>query len=318
MNDSVRILKSIIDNVENVIVGKRYAVELAVISLICNGHVLIEDVPGVGKTSLVSALSKSLNASFRRIQFTPDVLPSDITGYSIYNQKTSDFEYRPGAIMSQIILADEINRTSPKTQASLLEVMEEYQVTVDGITYKVPKPFMVLATQNPVEYLGTYPLPEAQIDRFFMKISIGYPTNTEESYILSKFQLSNPLEKLLPVAESDDIIALQEDIKTVHVDKTLSNYIVDIVSQTRKHPDVALGASPRGSLSLFRASQAWAYYNERNYVLPDDIKKMVIPVLSHRLMLKQEAKLKKINPEEILNSIVARINIPVVSQHEAK
>lgn len=318
MNDSVRILKSIIDNVENVIVGKRYAVELAVISLICNGHVLIEDVPGVGKTSLVSALSKSLNASFRRIQFTPDVLPSDITGYSIYNQKTSDFEYRPGAIMSQIILADEINRTSPKTQASLLEVMEEYQVTVDGITYKVPKPFMVLATQNPVEYIGTYPLPEAQIDRFFMKISIGYPTNTEESYILSKFQLSNPLEKLLPVAESDDIIALQEDIKTVHVDKTLSNYIVDIVSQTRKHPDVALGASPRGSLSLFRASQAWAYYNERNYVLPDDIKKMVIPVLSHRLMLKQEAKLKKINPEEILNSIVARINIPVVSQHEAK
>lgn len=318
MNDSVRILKNIIDNVENVIVGKRYAIELAVISLICNGHVLIEDVPGVGKTSLVSALSKSLNASFRRIQFTPDVLPSDITGYSIYNQKTSDFEYRPGAIMSQIILADEINRTSPKTQASLLEVMEEYQVTVDGITYKVPRPFMVLATQNPVEYLGTYPLPEAQIDRFFMKISIGYPTNTEESYILSKFQLSNPLEKLLPVAESGDIIALQEEIKTVHVDKTLSNYIVDIVSQTRKHPDVALGSSPRGSLSLFRASQAWAFYNGRNYVLPDDIKKMVIPVLSHRLMLKQEAKLKKINPEEILNTIIARINVPVVSQHEAK
>lgn len=318
MNDSVRILKNIIDNVENVIVGKRYAIELAVISLICNGHVLIEDVPGVGKTSLVSALSKSLNASFRRIQFTPDVLPSDITGYSIYNQKTSDFEYRPGAIMSQIILADEINRTSPKTQASLLEVMEEYQVTVDGITYKVPRPFMVLATQNPVEYLGTYPLPEAQIDRFFMKISIGYPTNKEESYILSKFQLSNPLENLLPVAESSDIIALQEEIKTVHVDKTLSNYIVDIVSQTRKHPDVALGSSPRGSLSLFRASQAWAFYNGRNYVLPDDIKKMVIPVLSHRLMLKQEAKLKKINPEEILNTIVGRINVPVVSQHETK
>jgi len=318
MNDSVRILKNIIDNVENVIVGKRYAIELALISLICNGHVLIEDVPGVGKTSLVSALSKSLNASFRRIQFTPDVLPSDITGYSIYNQKTSDFEYRPGAIMSQIILADEINRTSPKTQASLLEVMEEYQVTVDGVTYKVPRPFMVLATQNPVEYLGTYPLPEAQIDRFFMKISIGYPTNAEESYILSRFQLSNPLENLHPVAESSDIIALQEEIKNVYVDKSLSNYIVDIVSQTRKHPDVALGSSPRGSLSLFRASQAWAFYNGRNYVLPDDIKKMVIPVLSHRLMLKQEAKLKKINPEEILNTIVARINVPVVSQHETK
>lgn len=318
MNESVRILKNIINNVENVIVGKRYAVELAVISLICNGHVLIEDVPGVGKTSLVSAIAKSINASFRRIQFTPDVLPSDITGFSIYNQKICEFEYRPGAIMSQIILADEINRTSPKTQASLLEVMEEYQVTVDGITYKVPKPFMVLATQNPVEYLGTYPLPEAQIDRFFMKISIGYPTNVEESYILSKFQFSNPLEKLLPVAESNDIAALQEEVKNVHMDGSLSNYIVDIVSQTRKHPDVTLGSSPRGSLSLFRASQAWAFYNERDYVLPDDIKKMVNPVLSHRLMLKQEAKLKKITPEEILNSIVGRINVPVVSQNETK
>ena len=318
MNDSVRILKNIIDNVENVIVGKRNAVELAVISLVCNGHVLIEDVPGVGKTSLVSALAKSVNASFRRIQFTPDVLPSDITGFSIYNQKTCEFEFRPGAIMSQIILADEINRTSPKTQASLLEVMEEYQVTVDGVTYKVPKPFMVLATQNPVEYLGTYPLPEAQIDRFFMRISIGYPTNAEESYILSKFQFSNPLEKLLPVAESSDIAALQEEVKNVHMDRTLSNYIVDIVGQTRKHPDVTLGSSPRGSLSLFRASQAWAFYNERDYVLPDDIKKMVIPVLSHRLMLKQEAKLKKINPEEILNSIVGRINVPVVSYNETK
>ena len=187
MNDSVRVLRNIIENVENVIVGKRSAVELAVISLICNGHVLIEDVPGVGKTSLVSALARSINASFRRIQFTPDILPSDITGFSVYNQKTGDFEYRPGAIMSQIILADEINRTSPKTQASLLEVMEERQVTVDGVTYKVPKPFMVLATQNPVEYIGTYPLPEAQIDRFFMKISIGYPTNSEESYILSRY-----------------------------------------------------------------------------------------------------------------------------------
>lgn len=318
MNESVRILKNIVANVENVIVGKRYAVELAVISLVCNGHVLIEDVPGVGKTSLVSALAKSVNASFRRIQFTPDVLPSDITGFSIYNQKTCEFEYRPGAIMSHIILADEINRTSPKTQASLLEVMEEYQVTVDGITYKVPKPFMVLATQNPVEYLGTYPLPEAQIDRFFMKISIGYPTNAEESYILNKFQFSNPLEKLHPVAESSDIIALHEEIRNVHIDRTLSDYIVEIVSQTRKHQDVTLGSSPRGSLSLFRASQAWAFYNERDYVLPDDIKKMVIPVLSHRIMLKQEAKLKKINAEEILNSIVGKINVPVVSQYETK
>jgi len=318
MDDSVRILKNIVSNVENVIVGKRYPIELAVISLVCNGHVLIEDVPGVGKTSLVSALAKSINASFRRIQFTPDVLPSDITGFSIFNQKTCEFEYRPGAVMSQIILADEINRTSPKTQASLLEVMEEYQVTVDGITYKVPRPFMVLATQNPVEYLGTYPLPEAQIDRFFMKISIGYPTNTEESYILNRFQFTNPLENLHPVAESSDITALHEEIRNVYVDRTLNDYIVDIVAQTRRHPDVTLGSSPRGSLSLFRASQAWAFYNGRDYVLPDDIKKMVIPVLSHRIILKQEAKLKKISAEEILNSIVSKINVPVVSPHEAK
>ncbi|MGE5614225.1 MAG: AAA family ATPase [Bacillota bacterium] len=312
MNDSAGILKSIISNVENVIVGKRHAIELAVISLVCRGHVLIEDVPGVGKTSLVSALAKSINASFKRVQFTPDILPSDITGFSVYNQKTCEFEYRPGAIMSQIILADEINRTTPKTQASLLEVMEEYQVTVDGVTYKVPQPFMVLATQNPVEYLGTYPLPEAQIDRFFMKISIGYPTNAEESYIITRFQYSDPLDKLLPVAESSDILALQEEIKNVHVDKSLNNYIVEIVSQTRKHPDVILGSSPRGSLSLFRASQAWAFYSGRDYVLPDDIKKMVFPVLSHRLILRQEAKLKKVSPDEILDSIVRKINVPVV------
>jgi MoxR-like ATPase len=318
MSETVKILKNIIDNVEKVIVGKRYAIELAVIALISKGHVLIEDVPGVGKTSLVSALAKSLNASFKRIQFTPDVLPSDITGYCVYNQKSGDFEYRPGTIMSQIILADEINRTSPKTQSSLLEVMEEYQVTVDGVTYHVPQPFMVLATQNPVEYLGTYPLPEAQIDRFFMKISIGYPTNTEESHILSKFQFTSPLDDLQPVAQSEDILALQEEVKSIHVDKTLNNYIVDIVSQTRKHPEIALGSSPRGSLSLFRASQAWAFYNGRNYVLPDDIKKMVVPVLSHRLILKQEAKLKKICTEDILRAIVGRINVPVVSQYEKK
>lgn len=313
MENSNKIIKSIICNVESVIIGKRSSVELAVLSLICNGHVLIEDVPGVGKTSLVSALAKSIDASFKRIQFTPDVLPSDITGFSIYNRKTSEFEYRPGAIMSNIILADEINRTSPKTQASLLEVMEENQVTVDGITYKVPKPFMVLATQNPVEYLGTYPLPEAQIDRFFMKISLGYPTPEEESQILNKFQYNSPLDRLSPVAMSSDISAIQEEVKSVHVDATINKYITEIVSQTRKHGDLVLGSSPRGSLSLFKASQAWALYNERNYVIPDDVKHMVIPVLSHRLILKQEAKLKKISSEEILNGIMAKINVPVIS-----
>lgn len=317
MSNATPILKRIIDNMEKVIVGKRNSIELTLISLICSGHVLIEDVPGVGKTSLVFSMAKSINASFKRIQFTPDILPSDITGFSIYNQKTGEFEFRPGSIMSQIILADEINRTSPKTQSSLLEVMEESQVTVDGVTYKVPKPFMVLATQNPVEYLGTYPLPEAQLDRFFMKISIGYPAPNEESSILSKFQLSSPLETLSPVAESTEIIALQEEIKHIYVDRSLNDYIVDIVGQTRRHPDVMLGSSPRGSLSLFRASQAWALYNSRNYVLPDDIKKMAIPVLSHRIILKQEAKLKKVFPEDVLRNIINRVSVPVVD-YEAK
>ena len=318
MSDSVKILKSIVENVEKVIVGKRYPIELTLISLICKGHVLIEDVPGVGKTSLVSSIAKSIKASFKRIQFTPDILPSDITGFSMFNQKNGEFEYRPGAIMSQLVLADEINRTSPKTQASLLEVMEENQVTVDGVTYKLPKPFMVLATQNPVEYLGTYPLPEAQLDRFFMKISIGYPQPGEESYILSRFQHGSPIEILQPVTGGEDIIAIQDEIRNVYVDKSLNNYIVDIVNQTRKHSDVNLGSSPRGSLSIFRASQAWAFYNGRNYVLPDDIKKMSIPVLSHRIILKQEAKLKKISSDDILNSILNKVNVPVVDYAEKK
>lgn len=318
MVSTEKILKSIVYNVENVIVGKRNTIELALISLICDGHVLIEDVPGVGKTSLVSSLAKSINADFNRIQFTPDILPSDINGFSIYNQKTGEFEFRPGAIMSQLVLADEINRTSPKTQSSLLEVMEEKQVTVDNVTYKVPEPFMILATQNPVEYLGTFPLPEAQLDRFFMKISIGYPKPNEESYILEKFQIDDPLTKLEPVAESKDILTIQEEAKEIHVDKSLNNYIVDIVGQTRKHSDIMLGVSPRGSLSLFRASQAWAVYSGRNYVIPDDIKSMILPVLSHRIILKQEASLKRITAEDILESIIYKTNVPVVDNYEKK
>jgi len=318
MNNSVSTLKAIVDNVENVIVGKRKVIELALISLICDGHVLIEDVPGVGKTSLISSLAKSINASFKRIQFTPDILPSVITGFSMFNQKTGEFEYRPGAVMSQLVLADEINRTSPKTQASLHEVMEENQITIDGVTHKVPRPFMVLATQNPVEYLGTFPLPEAQLDRFFMKISIGYPTTGEESYILSRFQQNNPIKTLNPVATGDDIIAIQEEIKSVYIDKTLNDYIVDIVGHTRKHNDIVLGSSPRGSLALYRAAQAWAFYSGRNYVIPEDIKKMVIPVLSHRVMLKQEAKLKKITSSDIIQSIVDKIKVPVVEYDEKK
>ncbi len=312
MKDIANILERIVDNVENVIIGKRETVELVVISLACNGHVLIEDIPGVGKTSLVSALAKSINASFKRIQFTPDILPSDITGFTMFNQKTREFEYRHGSIMSQIILADEINRTSPKTQASLLEVMEENQVTVDGTTYKVPKPFMVLATQNPIEYLGTYPLPEAQLDRFLMKISIGYPKNDDESRILANLQYENPLNNLSFVADSSDISWVQEEIKKIHLDESLRNYIVAIVEKTRNHPDVVIGSSIRGSISLFRAAQAWAFYNSRNYVIPDDIIKMMVPVLSHRLVLSQGAKLKKIGPEDILKDIVQSVRVPMV------
>jgi MoxR-like ATPase len=318
MSNNIVIMKKIIENVEKVIVGKRNCIELTLIALLCNGHVLIEDAPGVGKTSLVSALAKSINASFKRIQFTPDILPSDITGFSMFNQKTGEFEFRPGAIMSHIVLADEINRTSPKTQASLLEVMEENQITVDGVTYKVPSPFMVMATQNPIEYLGTFPLPEAQLDRFFMKISIGYPLPGEESYILSRFQLENPLNKLEAVVESMDIIALQEEIKSIYVDRCLNNYIVDLVNQTRNHPDIALGSSPRGSLALYRASQAWAFYQGRNFCLPDDVKRMVIPVLSHRIMFKQEAKIKKLSINDIMHSIINMVNVPVVDVYEKK
>jgi len=312
MNSYTHLINQIINNIEKVIIGKREVVELCVIALICNGHVLIEDVPGVGKTSLASSIARSIDCTFKRIQFTPDILPSDITGFSIYNQKTNEFEYRPGLIMSQIILADEINRTSPKTQASLLEVMEENQVTVDGVTYKIPRPFMVLATQNPVEYLGTFPLPEAQLDRFFMKVSLGYPSQSDESQILSRFKNGNPLDSLCSVATSADIINIQEKVKEIYVDESLNDYIVNLVAQTRNNPDLMLGSSPRGSISLLRASQAWALYNGRDYVIPDDIKKMAIPVLSHRLILKQEAKLKKVSPADIIDKILNNTNVPVV------
>lgn len=318
MYNSIDILNKIVTNIEEVIVGKRKTIELVLMSLICDGHVLIEDVPGVGKTSIVSCLAKSINASFKRIQFTPDVLPSDITGFTMYDQKKGEFVFRPGSIMSQIILADEINRTSPKTQASLLEVMEEKQVTVDGVTYNMPKPFMVLATQNPVEYLGTYPLPEAQLDRFIMKVSIGYPDKGEESYMISRFQQKNPLDDLKPVARGEDILKIQDRVKNIYSDKIINDYIVEIVNETRTHPNIYLGASPRGSLSLFRASQAWALYNNRTYVIPEDVKYMATPVLSHRIVMKQEAKLKKLTPEEIIDSILHSVRVPMVSNYEKK
>ena len=307
---AVRLMKNILYNVERVIIGKRFAVELVINALICRGHVLIEDVPGVGKTSLVSALARSLACSFKRIQFTPDIMPSDITGFSTFNMKTADFEYKPGAVMSQFILADEINRTSPKTQSSLLEVMEENQVTVDGVTYPVPDPFMVLATQNPVEYLGTYPLPEAQLDRFFMKISLGYPDAKEESRILSRFRAGNPLDALKPVADAAQIIAAQKMSENIYVDSQLSAYIVDLARSTREQEEVVLGASPRASLYLFKSAQAWAMYQGRDYVIPDDVVLVAPHVLEHRIMMKQEARLKKITASDIVLRAVESVKMP--------
>jgi MoxR-like ATPase len=291
-------MRLIINNIEKVIVGKRYAAELVAATLMCRGHVLIEDVPGVGKTSLVAALAKSVNGSFKRIQFTPDIMPSDITGYSAFSPKTGEFEYRAGAVMSQFVLADEINRTSPKTQSSLLEVMEENQVTVDGETYLVPAPFMVLATQNPVEYLGTYALPEAQLDRFFMKISLGYPDSREESKMLDRFKNGSP--ELAPVASGADIIKVQELTENIYTDPEINKFIVNVTSFTREHEDVQLGASPRASICLYKASQAWALYNGREYVIPDDVVDMTPHVLGHRILLKQEAAIRRITVNDVL------------------
>lgn len=299
------------ENIEKVIVGKKDAIKLIIIALLSKGHVLIEDVPGVGKTTMISCLAKSLNMSFRRIQFTPDVLPSDITGFSMYNFKTGEMEFKNGMIMSQIILADEINRTSPKTQSSLLEVMEENQVTVDGKTYLVPQPFMVLATQNPIEYIGTFPLPEAQLDRFFIKVTIGYPVKREEVNILSRFQHDNPLANLDPVADTDEVLALQEKVRFIKVADVIKEYIADIVAYTRENNDLSLGASPRGALFLMRAAQASAMLDDRDYVIPDDVQKMVIPVLSHRLILKPEARLKQMTCERVLKSIINSIHVPL-------
>jgi len=305
------ILEKIVANVESVIIGKKDVIELALCSFLCGGHILIEDRPGVGKTSLVYALSKSFDCSFKRIQFTPDIMPSDITGFSMYNQKTTEFEYHPGAVMTQILLADEINRTSPKTQSSLLEVMEENQVTVDGKTYEVPRPFVVFATQNPVEYLGTYPLPEAQLDRFFMRISLGYPSQKEESEMLSRFNNSDPLKELKPVTDATTLLEIQEMIKKVHVDTNINDYIITIANSTRINPNILLGASPRASICVYKAAQGMAFYNKRDFVTPDDVKRVIGPVLEHRLSLKQEAKFKKITVAEIISSTLKSVKPPL-------
>ncbi len=301
-------------NVERVMIGKAPVIEMALIALLCEGHLLAEDVPGTGKTMLTRALATSVGAQFSRIQFTPDLLPSDVTGVSIYNQKSGEFEFRAGPIMAQIVLADEINRATPRTQSALLECMEERQVTVDGVTRKLPRPFLVFATQNPVEQEGTFPLPEAQLDRFFLKLSLGYPTVEEEDALLARLQFGHPIERLEPVARPDELLAMQQAVRQIHVADDVRRYITELVHATRGHEDAAIGASPRGSLSLFRAAQARAAARGREYVTPDDVKAMAVPVLAHRLVLKPESRLRGRSAERVIQQVLAAVPAPVEAQ----
>jgi MoxR-like ATPase len=304
-------LERLVRNIERVVVGKRRAVELVVTSIVCPGHVLIEDVPGVGKTMLARALARSVGCSFKRIQFTPDLLPTDVTGVSIYNQKTGEFEYRAGPVVAQIVLADEINRATPKTQSALLEAMEERQITVDGQTIRLPQPFLVLATQNPIEYEGTFPLPEAQLDRFIFRVGIGYPSPSEELAILGGQEITHPIETLGKVVEGSEIVLAQELVRQlVYVDPLVREYIIRIVGATREHQDVYLGASPRGSLALFRAAQVWAVLQARDFVMPDDVKALAEPTLAHRLIISPAARMRGISGRDVVSEVLDRMPVP--------
>jgi len=310
MEQVQNVVEKIADNVEKVIKGKRDVIQLTLLALLCDGHLLIEDVPGVGKTMLARSIAKSTGCSFRRIQFTPDMLPTDVTGVSVFNQKTREFEFRPGPIMAQVVLTDEINRATPKTQSALLEAMEERQVTVDGVTYPMDRPFLVLATQNPIEYEGTFPLPEAQVDRFMMRISIGYPQAEDEMTILDSQRLQHPIEELGQAVAKEEFLAAQEAIKQVHVDDLIKEYIVALVSATRKHADVYLGASPRGSLALYKTGRARAAVLGRDYVIPDDIKALAEPALAHRLIISPSARIKSVDPRAVVEEVINSVPVP--------
>jgi MoxR-like ATPase len=310
MSDVEAFSLKVIENIEKVIIGKRGPIDLAVTGLLAQGHLLIDDVPGVGKTMLARSLARSLGCSFSRIQFTPDMLPSDVTGVSIFNQVSREFEFRAGPVMAQIVLADEINRATPKTQSSLLEAMQENQITVDGITHPLPRPFMVLATQNPIEYEGTFPLPEAQLDRFMLRVRLGYPKKEDEIAVLDRQQFIHPLETLDQVVSKDELVSAQEAIKAVYVSPEVKRYIVDLTNQTREHPDIYLGSSPRGSLALFRTGQAQAALVGRDFVLPDDIKKLAVACLAHRIILSPAARLRDVGAGDILNDILGRVPVP--------
>ena len=304
MDEVQEFTNQVIENVEKVIIGKRPAIELAMVALLCEGHVLLEDVPGSGKTMLARSIATSLGIGFKRIQCTPDLMPNDVTGVSIFNQKNSEFEFRPGPIFVNILLTDEINRATPRTQSALLEAMQEQQVTVDGVTRELPRPFLVLATQNPIEYEGTFPLPEAQLDRFLMRISLGYPDSKDERQILINLRREHPITRLEKVVDGNRLLPLQKQVWDVHVDDTLQAYIVAIAAATRRHMDLSLGISPRGSLALFKTAQALAAIRGRDHVIPDDIKYLVFATLSHRLILKPEAELRGRTSRMVLEDVL--------------
>jgi len=309
--DNVReVATRIVDNVGKVIVGKPEAVELTGVALLSEGHLLIEDVPGTGKTMLAKSVAKSLGCTFRRIQFTPDMLPSDVTGVSVFNQKTREFEFRPGPVLAQIVLTDEINRATPKTQSALLEAMEERQVTVDGVTYPMERPFLVLATQNPIEYEGTFPLPEAQLDRFMLRISLGYPEPEDEMRMLDQQQHTHPVTRIEQVVTAAELTDAQAQIRNVYLDDLVKEYIVRLITATRKHPDVYLGASPRGSIALYRTGQARAAMHGRDYVQPDDIKALAMPTLAHRLIISPAARIKNVDPRSVIREILDSVPVP--------